>query len=221
MLIASFSFRAVGDPLATKIRYFLKKKGVSSSEITTIFSSEKSVCKLLPLDAEQAQNPEEFGNVENFRIRVIPVLGTMPALFGQSMAAYVLCDLAGKKINPEAVARLSRDQRNKLYQKLQQREHVLFHEGHKIELEKDEIEFVYQEIWRGRSSVGGSRNGGHDRLYLARWRTDRPLHPDNVVYLTTKELAILDKSGIEGFDPDVVARIDARLSQFGSWTIPQ
>ncbi|KAE9022202.1 hypothetical protein PR003_g9905 [Phytophthora rubi] len=52
----------------------------------------------------------------------------MPALFGQSMAAYVLCDLAGKKINPGVVARLSRDQRNKLYQKLQQREHVLFHE---------------------------------------------------------------------------------------------
>ncbi|KAE8896936.1 hypothetical protein PF003_g18677 [Phytophthora fragariae] len=68
------------------------------------------------------------GHMENFRIRVFPVLGTMPALFGQSMAAYVLCDLAGKKINPEAVARLSRDQRNKLYQKLQQREHVLFHE---------------------------------------------------------------------------------------------
>ncbi|KAE9348880.1 hypothetical protein PR003_g6183 [Phytophthora rubi] len=67
-------------------------------------------------------------DMENFRIRVFPVLGTMPALFGQSMAAYVLCDLAGKKINPEAVARLSRDQRNKLYQKLQQREHVLFHE---------------------------------------------------------------------------------------------
>ncbi|KAG6609893.1 Ubiquitin-activating enzyme (E1) [Phytophthora cinnamomi] len=212
---------AVRDPLATKIRYFLKKKGISSSEITTIFSSEKSVCKLLPLDAEQAQNPEEFGNVENFRIRVIPVLGTMPALFGQSMAAYVLCDLAGKKINPEAVARLSRDQRNKLYQKLQQREHVLFHEGHKIELEKDEIEFVYQEIWRGRSSVSGARNGGHDRLYLARWRTDRPLHPDNVVYLTTKELAKLDKDGIEGFEPEVVARIDARLSQFGSWAVPQ
>ncbi|OWZ20708.1 Ubiquitin-activating enzyme (E1) [Phytophthora megakarya] len=211
----------VRDPLATKIRYFLKKKDISSSEITTIFSSEKSVCKLLPLDAEQVQNPEEFGNVENFRIRVIPVLGTMPALFGQSMAAYVLCDLAGKKINPEAVARLSRDQRNKLYQKLQQREHVLFHEGHKIELEKDEIEFVYQEIWRGRSSVSGARNGGHDRLYLARWRTDRPLHPDNVVYLTTKELAKLDKDGIEGFEPEIVARIDARLSQFGSWAVPE
>ncbi|KAE9087116.1 hypothetical protein PF006_g25876 [Phytophthora fragariae] len=106
---------AVRDPLATKIRCVLKKKDISLSEITTIFSSEKSVCKLLPLDAEQAQNLEEFSIVENFRIRVIPVLGTMSTLFGQSIAAYVLCDLAGKKINP----RLPRDQRNKLYQKLQ------------------------------------------------------------------------------------------------------
>ncbi|CEG48309.1 ubiquitin-activating enzyme [Plasmopara halstedii] len=211
---------AVRDPLATKIRYFLKKKNILASEITTIFSSEKSVCKLLPLDAVQTQNPEEFGNVENFRIRVIPVLGTMPALFGQSMAAYVLCDLAGKKLNPEAVARLSRDQRTKLYQKLQQREHVLFHEGHKIELGKDELEFIYQEIWRGRSSVSGTRNGGHDRLYLARWRTNRPLRPDNVVYLTTKELAMLDKSGIDGFDSEVVERIDTHLKQFGDWSVP-
>ncbi|KAE8991762.1 hypothetical protein PR002_g20751 [Phytophthora rubi] len=100
---------AVRDPLATKIRCVLKKKDISLSEITTIFSSEKSVCKLLPLDAEQAQNLEEFSIVENFRIRVIPVLGTMSALFGQSIAAYVLCDLAGKKIK----SRLPRDQRNR------------------------------------------------------------------------------------------------------------
>ncbi|RLN31569.1 hypothetical protein BBJ28_00009057 [Nothophytophthora sp. Chile5] len=212
---------AVRDPLATKIRYFLKKKGISSSEITTVFSSEKSVCKLLPLEGEQAEKPEEFGNVENFRIRVIPVLGTMPALFGQSMAAYVLCDLAGQKIAPEGVARLSRDQRNKLFQKLQQREHVLFKEGHKMNLEKDEVEFIYQEVWRGRSSVSGTRNGGHVRLYLARWRKELPLHPDNVVYLTTKELGTLDTQGVDGFGEEAVARIDARLKQFGHWDLIQ
>ncbi|KAE8990014.1 hypothetical protein PR002_g21276 [Phytophthora rubi] len=77
-------------------------------------------------------------------------------------------------------------------------EHVLFPEGHKIELEKDEVEFVYQGIWRGHSSVSGTRNGGHGRLYLACWGTDRPFHADNVVYLTTKEFAKLDKDGVEG-----------------------
>ncbi|RLN92534.1 hypothetical protein BBJ28_00009077 [Nothophytophthora sp. Chile5] len=183
--------------------------------------NEKSVCKLLPLEAEQAEKPEEFGNVENFRLRVIPVLGTMPALFGQSMAAYVLCDLAGQKIAPEGIARLSRDQRNKLFQKLQQRELVLFKEGHKMNLEKDEVEFIYQEVWRGRSSVSKTRNGGHVRLYLARWRKELPLHPDNVVYLTTKELGTLDAQGVEGFGEEAVARIDARLKQFGHWDLIQ
>ncbi|RHY07345.1 hypothetical protein DYB25_009977 [Aphanomyces astaci] len=71
---------SVRDNLATKIRYFLKKKNVDASTITTVYSSEKSRCKLLPLDADQVDNPNQFGNVENFRIRVIPVLGTMPTL---------------------------------------------------------------------------------------------------------------------------------------------
>ncbi|KAE8907422.1 hypothetical protein PF003_g8544 [Phytophthora fragariae] len=82
----------------------------------------------------------------------------MSELFGQSMVACVLDNLAGKKINPEVVARLLRGQRIKLYQKLQQGEHVLFHENHKIEPEKGEIKFVYREIWWGRSSVSETRN---------------------------------------------------------------
>ncbi|KAE9354567.1 hypothetical protein PF008_g4468 [Phytophthora fragariae] len=96
-------------------------------------------------------------DLENFRIRVFPVLGTMSELFGQSMVACVLDNLAGKKINPEVVARLLRGQRIKLYQKLQQGEHVLFHENHKIEPEKGEIKFVYREIWWGRSSIYSQR----------------------------------------------------------------
>ena len=29
------------------------------------------------------------------RLRVIPVLGTSPSMFGQAMSSYVLCSLAG------------------------------------------------------------------------------------------------------------------------------
>lgn len=80
------------------MRYYLRKRGVEAENITTVYSTEKPRCALLPLTEEQMQNPDEFGAVDNFRIRVMPVLGTMPALFGQSMAAYVLCDLAGKPL---------------------------------------------------------------------------------------------------------------------------
>lgn len=208
---------AVRDPLATKMRYFLAKKGIETANITTVFSSEKSVVKLQPLNAEQAQNPTDFGSIENFRIRVIPVLGTMPALFGQTMAAYVLCDLAGQPFAPEAIARLSRDQRNKLFQKLLDRERHLAIETGRMQLEKEEIEFIFQEVWRGRSSVCGVRQGGHQRMFLTRWRADKPLRPDNVVFLTHKELNLLDKHGVDAFGDEVREKIDARLQQFGEW----
>ncbi|KAJ0406847.1 hypothetical protein P43SY_008869 [Pythium insidiosum] len=221
---------AVRDPLATKMRYFLKKRGVNTEAITTIYSSERTVAQLLPLDPEQVDKPHEFGSVEHFRLRVIPVLGTMPAIFGQAMAAYVLCDLAKRLFVPEGVGKLSRDQRNKLYHKIQERE--MRRSGRKadqgspdgehgcpLELEKDELDFIYQEIWRGRSAVSGVRQGGHERLYLARWRPERPLRPDNVVFITTKELNKLDKEGVDGFPADVVAKIDKHLASFGDWTL--
>jgi hypothetical protein len=48
-------------------------------------------------DAVRAAGPaQEFGALENFRVRVLPVLGTMPAIFGNAMAAYVLCHIAGQ-----------------------------------------------------------------------------------------------------------------------------
>lgn len=60
--------------------------------------------------------PQEFGVLENFRIRVLPVLGTMPAIFGQSAAAFVLCELAGKPFVPCAVDGLSRAVKHRMLQ---------------------------------------------------------------------------------------------------------
>lgn len=54
--------------------------------------------------------------LENFRIRVLPVLGTTPAIFGQAAAAFVLCELAGKPIMPSAVEGLSRNVKHKMLQ---------------------------------------------------------------------------------------------------------
>ena len=72
------------------------------SGITCLFSAEEPCAALLPLPPRQDPapgaaplvNPAELGALENFRVRIMPVLGTMPALFGQAMAAYVLCALA-------------------------------------------------------------------------------------------------------------------------------
>jgi tRNA threonylcarbamoyladenosine dehydratase len=85
----------VNDPLASKIKWKLKKLSVSPDEVMTVFSVEKPVKELLPLSEEQHASPEKYGAVENMRLRVIPVLGTSPAIFGQTMASYVLTQLGG------------------------------------------------------------------------------------------------------------------------------
>lgn len=85
----------VNDPLASKIKWKLKKLGVSSDAVMSVFSIEKPTVDLLPLDDEQAAAPQQFGAVDYFRIRVMPVLGTSPSIFGQAMASFVLCSLAG------------------------------------------------------------------------------------------------------------------------------
>ena len=71
---------ACHDPLATKMRLFLKRKKVdiTSDLINIVYSSEKTVAPLAELSEEQKKegNEHAFGAVENMRVRVLPVLGT-------------------------------------------------------------------------------------------------------------------------------------------------
>lgn len=208
------------DPLATKIRYFLKKRGIDAAKIKAVYSTEKSRCKLLPLQEQQVSEPGAFGAVENFRVRVMPVLGTMPAMFGQSMAAFILADIANQPLRPETIARLSKDQRNKFYNKFLERERRLGGKEYrgKLPIDKNDVEFIVTELWQGRSPVSGTKFGTcFEGLFLVRWKCDIPITPSNVVLLTSKETALFDQKGSSAFDPDVVERIEKRLTAFGSW----
>lgn len=88
----------INDPLSQKIKWKLKKYNVAAEEVMTVFSVEKPVVDLLPLDEDQMNAPQEFGVVDYLRLRIMPVLGTSPSIFGQAMASYVLCQLAGNFI---------------------------------------------------------------------------------------------------------------------------
>ncbi len=71
--------------MAAKIRWRLKKDGVASTSVdesvSIVYSAEHPRCKLLPLTEEQAAAPEAFGAVENFRVRLLPVLGASASPF--------------------------------------------------------------------------------------------------------------------------------------------
>jgi len=89
------------------MRWKLKKLGCPLENVVTVYSSEQPRVKLLPLTEEQLEAPSEFGVNDGFRTRVMPVLGTSPAVMGQAMAAYVLCAVAKQPFKPEPVAPMS------------------------------------------------------------------------------------------------------------------
>ena len=128
---------AAKDPLATKIRQYLKsymKKQYTDDttylddmkQLTILYNSEKTVVKLADFTAEQKdEGVHNFGAVDGMRIRVVPVLGTMPAIMGQALASYCLTVVAGiaaNQIQPVTTERIGRNSRNKMYQTLRTRE---------------------------------------------------------------------------------------------------
>ena len=128
----------VEDPLARVVRRELRVAGIppipppgsedpkalketheailaSTYTIPCVYSTEKSNTHLLPLpDEEFDKGPvHELAAFEDFRVRILPVLGPIPAMFGLAAATYILCDVAKHKLEP-----LNIKGRRKLYEKL-------------------------------------------------------------------------------------------------------
>ena len=87
-----------GEVLAKRLKYIYKKKfGEKIPEIPIIYSIEKNSMNLSELEDHQKENPEIYRVNENERVRSLPVFASIPAIFGQALASYVLRDLAGKQ----------------------------------------------------------------------------------------------------------------------------
>lgn len=69
---------------------------------------------LLPLDDDKLKEASEFSPLPDFRVRILPVLGTLPALFGTTMASYVITKLVDWPMEP-----LAYKGRDKVYVRLQ------------------------------------------------------------------------------------------------------
>jgi len=122
------------DPLATKLRQELRhclpdKKEAAilyddMEKLTVLYNSEKVVMKLADLTPMQKEiGASNFGAVDGMRIRIMPVLGSMPALMGQALAAVVVTRVAGKPIRqPFAGEASGKNVTNKFWQSLANRE---------------------------------------------------------------------------------------------------
>jgi len=167
------------DPLARTVRRNLKKVGIDNG-IPVVYSTEKpNHIKLLPLDISQDDNPEEFAILPDFRARILPVLGTLPAIFGMVMATYVILRMADYPINPLPVM-----QRDSLYSRLYR--DLCNREKDEMKLDRRDIAYVFEEIWRGKSAISQET----EKLVLMRWLQSEPLTLQNCVCLTKSEAKI-------------------------------
>ena len=177
------------DPLASRMRARIsrEKKRIDMSQIETVFTTEDSKIKLLSLNESQLENPEDFGTVPNFRLRIMPVLGTSPALFGISMAARVLTQLSGTySFSPIQVEQVSNNVILQTLQKLRSREKLLFPDKTIDFISETEIAHVIV-FWKKTCPFTKAKIGGNSKLELCRFYYNKELDLSNV-FLAKSEL---------------------------------
>ncbi|XP_022759356.1 tRNA threonylcarbamoyladenosine dehydratase 2 isoform X3 [Durio zibethinus] len=145
---------STNDPLSRAVRHRLRKDYGIEGGIPVVFSLEKPKAKLLPFRGPSGEedNPSDYQIVPGFRVRIIPVLGTIPAIFGQVMASYVVTQLAGLHVQTEPVVNLDVDHYQMLLQRLMEHEESLYGTAMEVEVDVEEVRYVVKELWHGRSA---------------------------------------------------------------------
>jgi tRNA A37 threonylcarbamoyladenosine dehydratase len=179
---------SIEDPLSRSTRRRLKMLGISTG-IPVVYSNEKfspGKASLLPLPEEEYQKGgvSELSVLPDFRARILPVLGTMPAVFGLIAANYILLELTGY---PHEIG--GGKGREKMYesvlQDLQALEEKLARAegedvcGLRVPISRSDVGYLVEEIYRGKSVISGLTT----RLALARWmRPKDGYKPDLTVH---------------------------------------
>ena len=163
------------DPLSRSTRRRLRASGINEG-IPVVYSTEKpgpGKASLLPLPEEEFQkgNVGELSVLPDFRARILPVLGTMPAVFGLTIANYIITEISGyphetgggkgrEKIYEDVLRNLQG-----LEERLAKSEGEAI-VGLKIPISKGDASYLVDEVFRGKSVISGLST----RLALVRWR---------------------------------------------------
>ena len=197
------------DPLCRSTRRRLKVLGVKTG-IPTVFSTEKpgpGKASLLPLPEEEFAKGKvgELSVLPDFRSRILPVLGTMPAVFGYTLANHAICSVSNYPmdyISPnkrqdkiyDAISAYLQTFMEKLIREVSG-EHPV---GLRTTITNDDVAFLVEEIWRGRSAITGLQG----RLGLIPWEKsasgwglDLTYEKDGQKYLplATKDLVLMTR----------------------------
>ena len=166
---------SVEDPLSRATRRRLRAEGISEG-IPVIYSIEKAgpgKAELLPLAEEEflKGHVDELSVLPDFRARILPVLGTMPAVFGYTMANFLVMEITGYPHELTAGKGREKVYENVLsnLQALEERL-VRFQGGSalglKIPVTKADVGYLVEEVYHGKSVVSGLAT----RPALVRWK---------------------------------------------------
>lgn len=232
---------SIEDPLSRATRRRLRILGVTSG-IPVVFSTEKAApdkAMLLPLPEEEYAKGSvgDLGVLPDFRVRILPVLGTMPAIFGLCIANHIILEIAGY---PHDYLHLKG--RGKMYdgilKDLQGLEERLARwagedaKGLRIPVTPDDVGYLVEEVYRGRSVVSGLST----RLALVRWvwkhanssfidkrcpgQKSSKLGLHELVCMTREEALRHEKGVLRGtksledmYDESVIARVNQRMAE--------
>ncbi|KAH3686404.1 hypothetical protein WICPIJ_002583 [Wickerhamomyces pijperi] len=177
------------DSLARAVRRRLKKKGITR-DIPVVFSAEKPdprKAQLLPLPEDEFQRGkvDELSALKDFRVRILPVLGTMPAVFGLTIVSYILARVSGYPIEP-----IEGKNRIKIYdgifQTLAGQQTRLGEPDQRVPIALKDVPYLVEEVFRGKSPISNYST----RLTLSKWDPSKPVSLTNVVIMTKEEMKI-------------------------------
>ncbi|KAF2735939.1 hypothetical protein EJ04DRAFT_551630 [Polyplosphaeria fusca] len=226
------------DPLSKSTRRRLRLLGVKEG-VPVVYSTEKpgpGKAELMPLPEEEFAKGSvgELGVLPDFRVRILPVLGTMPAMFGLCVANHVILEITGYPHDY-----LPSKSRDKMYDgilgTLQGFEERLAkargheYQGLKIPITQGDVGYLVEEVYHGRSIISGLST----RLCLIRWNkpedfidTRTPgqhsslLLMNQLVLMTKEEAAKHEKEVLKGdktpeelYDKKVVDSVHLKMKE--------
>ncbi|XP_057492641.1 tRNA threonylcarbamoyladenosine dehydratase 2 isoform X2 [Actinidia eriantha] len=223
---------STNDPLSRSVRHRLRKDYGIEGGIPVVFSLEKPKAKLLPFKGQsgEEENPSDYQVVPGFRVRIIPVLGTIPAIFGQVMASYVVTQLAGFEVQTEPLVNFDMDHYRVLHQRLIEHEELLYGTSMQVQVDVEEVMYIAKELWHGRSArnqstkdVGRGMWRSINDLMLVRWDRAKPASISNLILLRFKEAdehELRTLEDVKDKEPEFFARVASVLKRaevdFGS-----
>lgn len=176
------------DPLARAVRRKLKKLGILEG-VPVAYSTEKPHhVKLLPLEEEKIEDRDEFSALPDFRARILPVLGTIPSMFGMAIATYIILRLSEYPDFDPLPIKLREGLYVRVHRELMSREIKTFDQK-VCPLDVPDVAYIFEEMWHGKSVISGP----DDKLALTRWDKSKPLSYFNTVCMTRTEANTHDK----------------------------